>query len=65
MPKKQFMSGPAPLPPQNEDELTRWKEEFERFELEKLRVSNPERYRVVYPLVMRMRIQRRHGLIHE
>lgn len=48
-----------------EDEIKRWKNSYERFELEKLRVSDPERYHMIYPSVLRIWQQRQNDLSYE
>lgn len=50
---------------QNEDETMRWIASHEHFELEKLRVSDPERYHMIYPSVLRIWQQRRNDFTYE
>ena len=65
MSMKQFIPHPVPLFSQKEFETLKWEASYQHYELEKLRVLNPERYRLIYPSVMRMRLQRRNDLVHE
>ena len=64
MPLKQFIPNPVLLASQKDGEMVRWLASHQHYELEKLRLSNPERYRMVYPSVLRLLQQRQSDLIH-
>ena len=47
------------------DSVARWNASRQHFELEKLRVEDPERYHMIYPSALRMWQQRQDDYQHQ